>query len=237
MSRTISRIEQLPDEILFDIFLRLDIPELHALSFVLNNSWHRLMHVQTSRRLRSLATDPYLHSVRLHQHCPMRINSFLPLRPAIYDLISRHIIISPHLHARQYDLSRRLHRQLITSRLRKRLERRPSATDLVRRHVLPSTTIAPALVSRSQSLEKEMYRRSLETKISKRPRPEEVRFLGVEWEEERVSVKGLVRRFSCLDMDVERGKWKWRIGISKESPTRAAVWRLRNFWEKVSMGV
>lgn len=29
-----SHMEQLPDEVLFDILLRLDIPELHALSFV-----------------------------------------------------------------------------------------------------------------------------------------------------------------------------------------------------------
>ena len=37
-----SSIEDLPDEVLFDILLRLDIPELHALSLVLFKvkSWH-----------------------------------------------------------------------------------------------------------------------------------------------------------------------------------------------------
>jgi len=190
---------------------------------------------QTSRRLRRLATDPFLHDIRLHQYCPMRINSFLPLRPAIYDLICRHIIISPHLGARQYDLTRMVYRQLITSRLARRLASRPSARDLVCRHVLPSTSIAPALVSKSQSLEKELYRRSLELKISQRPKPEEVRFLGVEYEEEKLNVKGLVRRFSCMDIEVERGKRKWRVSMGKESPTRAAVWRLRKFWEKMSV--
>lgn len=79
-----------------------------------------------------------------------------------------------------------------------------------------------------------MYRHSLEIKISRRPRPEEVRFLGVEYEEERISVKGLVRRFSCLDTEMESGRRKRRIGMGKESPTRAAVWRLRKFWEKMS---
>lgn len=143
-------------------------------------------------------------------------------------------MISPHLHARQYDLSRKLHRQLITTRLRRGLEHRPSATELVLRHVLPSTSVAPALVSRHQSLQKEMYRHSLEVKISQRPQPEEVRFLGVEWEEEQMSVKGLVRRFSCLDMENERVRRKRRMGMGKESPTRAAVWRLRKFWEKMA---
>jgi hypothetical protein len=99
---------------------------------------------------------------------------------------------------------------------------------------LPTINVAPALVSKSQSLQKEMYRRSLEVKILSRPRPEEVRFLGVEWEEERVSVSVLVRRFSCLDVEGEKRGRRWRIGIGKESPTRASVWRLRKFWEKMS---
>lgn len=73
-----------------------------------------------------------------------------------------------------------------------------------------------------------MYRNSLETKIQKRPRPEEVRFLGVEWEEEKVSVKRLAKRFNALEV----GK---RRVVGRESPTRAAVWRLRKFWEKMSM--
>ena len=190
--------------------------------------------LQTCHRLRRLATDPYLHEIRLHQHCPERINSFLPLRPAIYDLICRHIMISPHLHARQYDLSRKLHRQLITTRLRRGLEHRPSSTELVLRHVLPCTSVAPALVSRHQSLQKEMYRHSLDAKISQRPLPEEVRFLGVEWEEERMSVKGLVRRFSLLDTENEKVRRRRRMGMGKENPTRAAVWRLRKFWEKMA---
>jgi hypothetical protein len=79
-----------------------------------------------------------------------------------------------------------------------------------------------------------MYRNSLEDKISKRPKPEEVRFLGVEWEEERLGVKGLVKRFSCLDT-VERGRKRIRISLGKEKPTRAAVWRLRKFWEKKTL--
>jgi hypothetical protein len=79
-----------------------------------------------------------------------------------------------------------------------------------------------------------MYRHSLEIKISQRPKPEEVRFLGVEYEEEWIGVKGLVRRFSCLDTEMEIGRRKRRIGMSKESPTRAAVWRLRKFWENMS---
>jgi len=77
-----------------------------------------------------------------------------------------------------------------------------------------------------------MYRHSLEIKISQRPKPEEVRFLGVEWEEERLSVKGLVRRFSCLG-EIDKGRRKARIGMFKEHPTRAAVWRLRKFWENM----
>lgn len=176
-----------------------------------------------------------MHEIRLRQYCPTRINSFLPLRPAIYDLICRHVLIP--LTARQFDISRKIHRQLITTRLKRGLEQRPTATDLVSRHVLPSTSVAPALVSRSQNLQKEMYRHSLEIKILQRPKPEEVRFLGVEYEEERISVKGLVRRFSCLDTEIERGRRKRRIGMGKESPTRAAVWRLRKFWEKMSVSV
>jgi hypothetical protein len=76
----------------------------------------------------------------------------------------------------------------------------------------------------------------LEVKILARPKPEEVRFLGVECpaEEDRVSVMGLVRKFSCLD--VEGGLWgrRRRFGLGKEKPARAAVWRLRRFWEKMS---
>jgi len=49
-----------------------------------------------------------------------------------------------------------------------------------------------------------------------------------------MSVKGLVRRFSCLDMENERVRRKRRMGMGKESPTRAAVWRLRKFWEKMA---
>jgi len=81
-----------------------------------------------------------------------------------------------------------------------------------------------------------MYRRSLELKISQRPKPEEVRFLGVEYEEEKLNVKGLVRRFSCMDNETDRGNGRRRMGMSKENPTRAAVWRLRKFWEKMSLG-
>jgi hypothetical protein len=80
-----------------------------------------------------------------------------------------------------------------------------------------------------------MYRRSLELKISQRPKPEEVRFLGVEYEEEKLTVEGLVRRFSCMDCD-ERGIRRRRLGMGKENPTRAAVWRLRKFWENLSLG-
>ena len=191
---------------------------------------------QTSHRLRRLATDPFLHETRLHVYCPTRINTFLPLRPALNDLICRHIIISPHLRARQYDITRQVHHQLIKSRLSKRLATRPSAQDLVGRHVLPAISVAPALVSKSQSLERNMYRRSLELKISQRPKPEEVRFLGVEYEEEKLNVKGLVRRFSCMDNETDRGNRRRRMGMSKENPTRAAVWRLRKFWEKMSLG-
>jgi hypothetical protein len=68
--------------------------------------------------------------------------------------------------------------------------------------------------------------------IAQRPKPEEVRFLGVEWEEERASVKVLVRRFSDLDAE-DRGRRRRRMGMGKESPTRAAVWGLRKFWEKM----
>ena len=141
------------------------------------------------------------------------------------------------LTATQFDISRKIHRQLITTRLRRGLEHRPTVTDLISRHVLPPTSIAPALVSRSQSLEKEMYRHSLEIKISQRPRPEELRYLGVEYEEERIGVKGLLRKFSCLDSEDDRGRRKRRIGIGKERPTRAAVWRLRKFWEKMSVSM
>lgn len=81
-----------------------------------------------------------------------------------------------------------------------------------------------------------MYRHSLEVKISQRPKPEEVRFLGVEWEEERLGVKGLVRKFSFLG-EGEKGGRKVRIAMRKEYPTRAAVWRLRKFWENVSGNV
>jgi hypothetical protein len=83
-------------------------------------------------------------------------------------------------------------------------------------------------MSKSQRLQREMYRHSLEVKIQKRPRPEEVRFLGVEWEEERVSVKRLAKRFNAQEV----GK---RRVMGRESPTRASVWRLRKFWEKMSL--
>jgi hypothetical protein len=143
--------------------------------------------------------------------------------------MSRHILLSRTLQSHAYDLSRQLHRQLIKSRLRRGLARRPSLTDLVSRHVLPALSVAPALMSQSKRLEREMYRHSLEGMIRKRPRPEEVRFLGVEWEEERVSVKRLARRFSALQVGTRRA-------VGRESPTRAAVWRLRTFWEKLSLG-
>jgi hypothetical protein len=137
-------------------------------------------------------------------------------------------MISPHLHAHAYELSRKIHRQLVKSRLRKGLERRSSVADLVSRHVLPSLSIAPALISKSQKLEREMYRNSLENKIQKRPPPDQVRFLGVEWEEQGVCVKRMARRFDALEVG--------RCGVvARENPTRAAVWRLRKFWEKKSL--
>jgi len=58
-------------------------------------------------------------------------------------------------------------------------------------------------MSQSKRLEREMYRHSLEG-ISGNAPPEEVRFWGVEWEEERVSVKRLARRFSALQVGTRR---------------------------------
>ena len=97
--------------------------------------------------------------------------------------------------------------------------------------------MAPALASRTQRLEKERSRQFLEGKILARPKPEEVRFLGVECcEEERLGVSALVRKFSCLDGEGAPSLWgrRRRFGLGKESPTPAAVWRLRRFWEKMS---
>jgi len=119
------------------------------------------------------------------------------------------------------------------------------------RHVLPSISclsIAPALVASAERLEKNMSRQSLEMKILKRPKPQEVAFLGVEFEEEKLGVKGLVRRFSCLSVgegetsESAEGNWvgkrlKSRMMLGKEKPSKAAVWRLRKFWEKMSTGV
>ena len=116
------------------------------------------------------------------------------------------------------------------------------------RHVLPSSnclSVAPSLVASAERLEKSMSKQSLELKILKRPKPQEVAFLGVEFEEEKLGVQGLVRRFSCLSVaesevgESEDAGWlrkrvRRRMTLGKEKPTRAAVWRLRKFWEKMS---
>ena len=109
------------------------------------------------------------------------------------------------------------------------------------RHVLVSSRVAPSLVSRSLSLERKLDCILLEEKIARRPRPEEVRFLGVEWErgeqegeeedgEEQMDVKELVRRFSYWNFNVDRKKATARAGIGDRipstSPSRATVRRL-----------
>lgn len=144
----------LPEEVLLLVLSFLHLSDLLQCSRV-------------SHLLRSLATDPILHTERLQlaRH---------DLRRRLTVRRSRASISPPNAWiwlSRAYMLSRSIGRSLIKIRLSHRLERRPSTRDLVARAILPShaISISPVLIQSQRAVQKNRLRDALSRKLERRP--------------------------------------------------------------------
>jgi hypothetical protein len=223
-----SSLSSLPDELILQILIHLDIPDLLPLT-------------RTSHHLRSLSLDPLLHSYRLHR-ASLTLNHYIPCRPSLTSLMHQHIYIT-----RTTLAARNLGRNLIKIKLNRKLLGRPSAETLVEKGVLPSECyikgkggyLAPSLVETKRRVEKERVKDVLRHWV------EEWRRKG--WEsmeemsgEQKPDVRLIARRFARSGSanggpDKEReSRWGRFAGENRrEMPTRAKVLGLRRFWEKV----
>jgi hypothetical protein len=211
-------LPHLPPELLLHILTYLDIPDLLPLS-------------RTSHFLRHLTLDPLLHAHRLHR-ASATLNHYIPLRPALTQLMTSQIYIT-----RTTMAARKLGRKLVGIRLNKRLKERPSVEEMVQWGVLPSECfgkgkgggLAPGLVEVKRKVERERVRDFLRGWVEEWRRKGEM-FSGVG--EERVEVRRMARRFAGDNDNREKPRWGRRLEI-REAPTRAKVLGLRRFWEKV----
>ncbi|KAF4966229.1 hypothetical protein FSARC_6114 [Fusarium sarcochroum] len=171
-------LENLPNEVLFNIMGFLDVSDLLSTS-------------RTSHLLRDISRAPVLHHYRL-QRVRSDLPSLLwsPTRPSLADLIARSIFMT-----HTTIVSRRLARSLVSIRLSRRLAARPSAASLVERSVLPkecvpgmaSVHVAPAIVAKKKAIEKERVKDGLRQWIASRWKREvKERQNGIRrWEESR----------------------------------------------------
>lgn len=147
-------LTHLPEEILLLILSFLHVPDLLQCT--------RVCHL-----LRSLATDPILHSERL-QWASHNLRRELQARR------SRASISPPNAWiwlSRTYMLSRSIGKSLIKIRLSHNLQHRPSTRDLVARAILPScaTLVSPILVQSQRAVQKGRLKATLCRKLERRP--------------------------------------------------------------------
>ncbi|CAM1505754.1 Fc.00g113910.m01.CDS01 [Cosmosporella sp. VM-42] len=171
-------LEELPNEVLFNIFGFLDISDLLSAS-------------RTNHLFHSISCSPILHHYRLRRaRCILPPLLWSPSRPSLADLIARRIFLSNNS-----VVSRRLARSLVSIRLSRRLAARPSPETLVERAVLPkecvpgmsAVPVAPGLVAKKKAIEKERVKDGLRRWIATKWKGEvREREEGIKrWEESR----------------------------------------------------
>ncbi|GJN73779.1 hypothetical protein Purlil1_10051 [Purpureocillium lilacinum] len=179
-------LDQLPNEILLQVFGFLDVNDLLAAS-------------RTNHLLRTVSLTPILHYYRLrrarHLLPPLL---WSPSRPSLADLIAQSIFLT-HTSV----VSRRLARSLVSIRLSRRLAARPSPETLVERAVIPRecvpgmtpVLVSPAIAARRRDVERERVKDGLR------------RWIAAKWRGEVLEREEGVRR-----MDESRGVGRvWRL--------------------------
>ena len=217
----LTSLSNLPDELILQILIHLDIPDLLPLT-------------RTSHHLRTLSLDPLLHSYRLHR-ASLTLNHYMPIRPSLTSLMHQHIYIT-----RTTLAARNLGRNLIKIKLNRKLLGRPSVETLVEKGVLPSECyakgkgglLAPSLIETKRRVEKERVKDLLRHWV------EEWRRKGWESREDaagdKPDVRRIARRFARNGTNTAESRWGRAAGEGRrEMPTRAKVLGLRRFWEKV----
>jgi hypothetical protein len=222
----IQTLLSLPDELFIPILIHLDIPDLLAVS-------------RTNRRLRRLALDTQLHHLRLNVYIPLRLITYLSLRPTEHDLLTRHILRSPlRLAHRFHAAANGLRLAFAQNSLRRKLALRPQLNELIQRGVYPATDarVSPVLAMRCKALEREKVRNLLEQELKDRIWERIRGVMGRREKDMQESVRVLVRRYSQRRRDDNIGANifdKHRREV-REAPTRAKVYRLRLFFERIS---
>ncbi|KAG9233295.1 hypothetical protein BJ875DRAFT_50578 [Amylocarpus encephaloides] len=217
----------LPCEIILLVLSLLDIPDLHALAL-------------TTHALRTLSTDPLLHTMRLHR-ASLSLSHRLEVRPSLADLMAHQIYIT-----RTTSAARSLGRNLIKIKLNRQLGRRPSVETLVEMGVLPSECygkggkggfLAPGLVGIKRRVERERVKDVLRGWVGEGRGKRMIEMESREVET-KPDVRRLARRFREKDASNSNSRPQQRWGREarkekREEPTRAKVLGLRRFWEKV----
>lgn len=201
----------------------------------------------------------------------IRLSHNLELRPSPHDLVQRAILpssctnysslVSPALIQSQQAVQRR---QLMDG-LGRKLERRPSVKSLVSLNIIPEEcarqSISPGIVATRRKVIRESLKDGLRAWVEGRAIQAQKRKADEMEAVEKVTVKGLVRRFAARKLAQEmadnldsvalekrraQAKWGREVQIAKNDeqrraathgscaqPTRAHVLALKKFWEGV----
>ncbi|KAK9459588.1 uncharacterized protein V1516DRAFT_628152 [Lipomyces oligophaga] len=209
------RLENLPNEVIQEMLLHLDIPDLLAVS-------------RTCHRLRDLARDIDLHK-QLRARRPSILASLLSFpRPTEHDLLSRNILLFPiRLAHRFHRAAASLRLALVRSSLRRGLARRPELSELIKRGVYPATDarVSSVLAGRCHDLERASSKSSISSMFKRRCRRATC---SIAMQDSTPSVSTLVARFSNIQQH-ERPTRQ-----ARDAPSRAKVYRLRMFFERLT---
>lgn len=154
----------LPTELLQEVLLYLDVPDLLSLTRV-------------SHSLRSLLLSPPTPSTLFHSrllNASATLSHSLPDRPSLSSLSPPNATI--YL-TRTHLIARHISRSLISIRLSRSLNRRPTAWDLVSRCILPqecahglfASSVSPSLIQTRRSLTRSSLKDKLGRKLERRP--------------------------------------------------------------------
>lgn len=154
----------LPAELLQEILLYLDIPDLLSLT--------RVSHTLRSLLLSSPTPATLFHSRLLKASATLTHS--LPTRPTISSLSPPNATI--YL-TRTHLIARHISRSLVSIRLSRSLNQRPTAYDLVSRCILPqecapglfASSISPSLIQARRSLTRSSLKDKLGKKLERRP--------------------------------------------------------------------
>ena len=190
---------------------------------------------QTSRRLRTLSLDPFLHRLR-RKYARDCVQYWLPRRQPLYKLQPPQATI--YL-SRTMLAARRLYRSLISIRLQRSLSpsRRPDLSTLVSAGIVPKECcrkmsgefvlgagVAGALVERKRRVEREQIKEGLRVWLERKAREITVR-------KKEGGVGVLVWRFSRR---IRLGDSCEDVVRRQEEPKRDRVNGLKRFWEELA---